>query len=362
MMIRIVADDLTGALDAAAPFARADAPVAVLPAPGATMPDGSWSLNAETRGLPRDAARYAAERAGPLLRGADVAFRKIDSLLRGHVAVEIAASAQAGAFASVVVAPAFPAQGRVTRAGRHYARGTDNSWRAVEVDLAAELAQSGLPARTVTAATLQGGGTFLCDAETEADLAAIAAAHLAAPVLWCGSGGLARALAGPSPLCAAPPGPYLGIVATQAPATLAALEKAPQSLVAITHAGAIAAARRRAGGRLEAGQPAALVLRLPQTDAATAAVALEQFAVEACKLKPAAVFASGGDTLAAVVKAVAADALMVEGEIAPGIALSRIAGGPWNGVPVVSKSGAFQAEDIIMRLFATRAEAFHGQA
>ena len=82
------------------------------------------------------------------LRGADLACKKIDSLLRGRTVDEIAACLESGDFASAVIAPAFPAQQRITRGGRQYWRPTATTeWQPVEVDLLAELRRRGLPIR-----------------------------------------------------------------------------------------------------------------------------------------------------------------------------------------------------------------------
>ena len=63
--------------------------------------------------------------------GASIAYKKVDSLLRGHTLAELAACLQGGAFPFCVVAPAFPYQGRVTRSGvqfRRTAGGTGRQW------------------------------------------------------------------------------------------------------------------------------------------------------------------------------------------------------------------------------------------
>jgi uncharacterized protein YgbK (DUF1537 family) len=147
------------------------------------------AIDAGTRDLDAIAARAAMERLAPLLQGADIAFKKIDSLLRGHVAVELGACMPY--FDHCVLAPAFPFQGRITRGGHQLAR-DGHGWRDSGVDLPAALRECGLtvPVR---------------DAETDADLDAIVTAGrmLSGRVLWCGTGGLAGALAGsrvvPSP-------------------------------------------------------------------------------------------------------------------------------------------------------------------
>ena len=87
--LRLLADDLTGALDSAARFVPVTGPVAVTWQHVA--PEGSVAIDSGTRDLPAEAARQRIERFVPLLDGGEPAFKKIDSLLRGHVALELAA-------------------------------------------------------------------------------------------------------------------------------------------------------------------------------------------------------------------------------------------------------------------------------
>ena len=114
-LVRVVADDLTGALDAAAPLAGLAGPLPVFwDAQAAGGARGSFALDSESRDVPAPASWFEA------LQGADLAYKKIDSLLRGRTVEEIAACLDSDAFASAVIAPAFPAQQRITRGGRQH--------------------------------------------------------------------------------------------------------------------------------------------------------------------------------------------------------------------------------------------------
>jgi uncharacterized protein YgbK (DUF1537 family) len=64
---------------------------------------------------------------------------------------------------------------------------------------------------------------------------------------------------------------------------------------------------------------------------------------------PGCLVVTGGATLFRFVRALEADALLVTGELLPGIALSRLGGGQWPGATVLSKSGAFGAPDLLVR-------------
>lgn len=354
MTLRLVADDLTGALDAAAQFAQMNAPVGVFrDAHGAKSCSGNWALDAATRGRDAAFARSAAECAGQLLRGAGIAFRKIDSMLRGHVVDEIAVTARAGGFASVVVAPAFPSQARITRGGRQLAGSGAGGYEPCSVDLVAALGGFN-PSLVRDARMLRGQGAFLCDAETDADLSRIAAARdgLTPEILWCGTAGLAHALAGNVQPLAAPPGPLLGIIGSRHPVILSELRQPVGGwLIEVDSLRAVHGAVAEAARRIGSGRSAVLLMRLAPSPPDAASSVLRALADAATHLRPHALFASGGDTLAALIDASGADRLDVLGEIAPGMPLSRATGGQWNGMPILSKSGAFAGGVALQSLF-----------
>ncbi len=358
--VRIVADDLTGALDAAAPLVGVAGPLLVLwdeSAAGTTR--GSFALDTESRDRAVPPASLLAA-----LRGADLAYKKIDSLLRGRTVDEIAACLASGEFASAVIAPAFPAQQRITQGGRQHWRPTATAaWQPVEVELVAELRHRGLPIRHAPSADrIAGRGFFLCDATDEDDLSAIVRAGLALPepLLWIGTAGLARALAGPTaPVAPAPlAAPLLLVIGSHHPVTLVQVAQLAahipaEALVTIRlESTDPAAAVEHLAAALASHGRAALVFALPDgTGAETArplfdrvlALAIERVAPPGCLI------VTGGATLFRLVRALGVRALLVSGELLPGIALSRLAGGRWPGATVLSKSGAFGAPDLLVR-------------
>ena len=130
-MLRLLADDLTGALDSAARFVPLVGPVPVVWS--GEPPPGTMAMDSGTRDLdPREAAEAMRRLAGTLV--GDIAFKKIDSLLRGHVVMELAACLPG--FDHCVFAPAFPFQGRITRGGHQLVR-DGNDWRDTGTDLSA---------------------------------------------------------------------------------------------------------------------------------------------------------------------------------------------------------------------------------
>ena len=125
----LIADDLTGALDAGVCFVPQGAKVlvdaaAVEPA-SVDACAGALCVNAATRHM---GAAEAAERVAGLVRAAQTAgvplvVKKTDSALRGNVGAELAAAWRASGARCLHFLPALPVMGRVTRGGVHYIDG-----------------------------------------------------------------------------------------------------------------------------------------------------------------------------------------------------------------------------------------------
>lgn len=198
MVLRLLADDLTGALDSSAEFTGLFDPIKVV-WPDSSMPelDGSLAIDSGTRELDQAQAFAKVTKLAPMLRGATIAFKKIDSLLRGPWVAELAACLQTGDWDACIVAPAFPHQGRCTRGGRQYAFAADGRWRAVGPDVIQQLRQQNIEGRPGDVAATLSSGVTVFDAETEDDLSRIVESGMrySGHVLWCGAGGLASALA-----------------------------------------------------------------------------------------------------------------------------------------------------------------------
>lgn len=125
----LIADDLTGALDAGVCLLPADVLVVTSPE-GVTSElvsscPSAISVNAGTRHL--DAVSAAARVAAlvEVARGSGVSciVKKTDSALRGNVGAELAAAWRASGLPRIHFIPALPEMGRVTRGGVHYVDG-----------------------------------------------------------------------------------------------------------------------------------------------------------------------------------------------------------------------------------------------
>ena len=330
--LRVLADDLTGALDTAARFVPLVGPVPVgwssAGMQAARVP--AAALDTGTRDLGPDAARVAMTRAASFFDGADIAFKKIDSLLRGHVAVELAACLPG--FDHCILAPAFPFQNRVTRGGRQLVR-EPGGWRDTGVSLL------GIDPRV-----------RVYDAASDGDLAAAVAAGRTLPgrVLWCGTGGLAGALAGGAPVPRpALPRPILALIGSDQPVSAAQVASA----VAFHHG--LPDEMDAVIAKLQAGRSAAVTVALPGGTSRVQArraitTAFHQVLTRAGPL--GTLFVSGGETLRFLCGRLGVTRLEVDGEIEPGVPTSIARGGAWDGQRVVSKSGAFGDTLFLSRL------------
>jgi D-threonate/D-erythronate kinase len=284
-------------------------------------------------------------------------YAKIDSLLRGHPAREIAAWWRIGAFERCIIAPAFPHQARVTRGGRQYRR-TDDGWAQLATDLSADLAALGLGVVLRRPGDAAPAGLSLWDAESEADLDAIVATGRAADgqALWCGSGGLAGALT--RSVCArdhrvepALERPILGLFGSDQAVTADQVDTCGRYASIIENGGGsdLADVSRRLNEDGVALVRVAIPKGASRADAATGiARAFGRLALEIAR--PATLVVAGGETLSAVCHALETDHLELVGQIEPGVPCSFMRGGRFDGVRVVSKSGAFGDRDLLRRL------------
>jgi uncharacterized protein YgbK (DUF1537 family) len=81
---------------------------------------------------------------------------------------------------------------------------------------------------------------------------------------------------------------------------------------------------------------------------------LERFLAQALReTRPGLLFLTGGDTADAAITAAAAKGIRIFGEITTGVVRGTLIGGILDGVPVVTKAGAFGGEDTLVVLHKT---------
>jgi uncharacterized protein YgbK (DUF1537 family) len=344
--LRLIADDLTGALDTAAQFTGRIGPLPVLLDRMTAAPEASYALNLSCRdGNERTAVACTRDSLGCYL-GADLAFKKIDSLLRGHWAAELAEIVKSGTFRRIVLAPAVPAHGRVTRDGLQMLAPPSGD-RLLIKDVAAELKCHGVSPR--------GGDVRLLDAESDADLDAIAERYANEPAtLWCGAAGLAKALAQESPRAARPLNqPHLVIVGSRHPVTLRQVE-----VLRAAHPGCLAPMGAepsfigRALTTLETFGCCVVLPALPPglTEMEAAECIARGLGLLSARLpRLGGLTVVGGETFAALCRVLKATRLSVDGEFLHGVPASRIESGLCSGTFCASKSGAFGEPDWLLK-------------
>lgn len=341
--VQIVADDLTGALDAAAPFATPDRPVRLLigKAPvGDLLGLAGLTVSSESRDLDGSTGDTALERAFEMLVRAGVPedrvplrFAKVDSVLRGRPVEETLSRMRLWRSNMCLFAPAFPAMGRRTVDGRHEML-VDGMWQpAVVHDLTAAFRGAAKESRLRRANDTRReirSGVIIGDASEARHLAAHVAALKNRPeMVWAGSRGLAEAIAGTAQSCGVP------------------------ALAAVIVGTAHIATRRQISAAREAGLFETVRLIDPVPEAPDAEVTGARVADAVAALNPSAgqgLLVVGGDTLASVLSAAGGELLDCVGEVAPGVPLSRLRGGRFDGVPLVTKSGGFGAPELLVQL------------
>jgi D-threonate/D-erythronate kinase len=192
-IIVILADDLTSALDGAAPFVSRGMSACVSLVEEAVPNCDVIALDLDSRFLLADVAREGHHAAAQHARGAVVVFKTIDSTLRGNIGAEIAGALIGSGRERAIIAPAFPAAGRTTEGGRQYLYGKPVEQTAFAEDIRTPVHSSLI---TDHLNPVSSNNFEVRDATTERDLdQLVAQLTLDANVLWVGSPGLAAALA-----------------------------------------------------------------------------------------------------------------------------------------------------------------------
>lgn len=190
MVLLIIADDFTGALDTGVQFAARGIKTRVVVGADAALTHQNADVlvvDTETRHLPAAQAYAAVEGLVQRAKYAGFAYlyKKTDSALRGNVGAELAALLSASGSRQLAFLPAFPQMNRVTKSGVQYIDGvpvTESPFgvdpfepvrHAAVTDLLAE--QTDLPAASFPALAADGNvpaedGILVFDAATVDEL------------------------------------------------------------------------------------------------------------------------------------------------------------------------------------------------
>jgi uncharacterized protein YgbK (DUF1537 family) len=361
----IIADDLTGACDAASPFTLRGQRVEVLLTRDAHLSSASViSVSTDSRNT---SERISLLRLRATLRELpifpqDTLFKKIDSLCRDNTFAEIRAVVSRFPEHLFIFAPSFPELGRNVVSGcLHVDHMLEHN-----LDLSSALNHWDIPhclfpkaeslehrLADIRSQVRYKNIVFLCDASSNADLDRVAqtALSLNRKVIWIGSGGLARALANalyrkPNavPTWILGGGALLLCIGSKHPVTMRQI--------------GFAIRRSKAKCVTSGGECAASVTGLLESDAALIwmidrelnSSALRTMLMPFQKDHETTLLLSGGDTAAHLCAALSVESIAIAGELIPGVPWGFIRGGEADGMRVITKSGSFGAEDALISI------------
>ena len=347
LMLAIVADDLTGALDTSAPFVAAGLSVAVAATHEATeaaldRKTDIVAINTASRAAdPDEAARRVARVAEQLRPHApSIVLKKIDSRLKGNVGAESAALAEGTGRGSMIVAPAVPDQARSTRDGAVVGRGVD-----VHLPVRPHFPKLRAEVR---------------DAATDADLDAVVAEGHWSTTLAVGARGLGLAFARSLQMVdAAVPAPFaadgltLFAFGSRDPITdrqVARLAEDHPDLALVEAPG---------GGfalRPSVSLPLAVVCtgEIGGDPTAVASRFADDVSKAVDRLRPSTLVMGGGDTALAILCALGIDVLFPQGEAAPGLPWFTIVPPHGGSMRCVVKSGGFGTVGVLSEFLAVQ--------
>lgn len=344
----LIADDLTGACDAAVQFTASGQRVVVALEMAAVSNPDVLAVSTESRGLSLEEAQQAT--IAMARRFAEIKprilFKKIDSTLRGNAGAEIAATLLAFGCDAAVITPAFPAMKRIVA----------NGWLRVDgpvefrpIELGAYLREQGLGSHRhiccsdVAAAIGDGANYLSVDAVCDADLDVVVQTVMKAKrrILWAGSAGLAAALARnissgieSAAHSARRTGPVLFCIGSTHAAT-AAQQRRLFAERAIYPVSADATARTVADA-LRDGRN--VMIEIPRGRISELCIAE---LLRGAREFAGALALSGGDTASHVCRALHVHSIELHDEVEAGIPWGTLRGGAMDGIAVATKSGAF---------------------
>ncbi len=384
--LAIIADDLTGAADAAVAFANRGHSSRVLLDPGFTAGVDVIAVTTESRHLPPSMAADRVRAMAHHLYGTPLLYKKIDSTLRGNLTAELFALMEAFEVQRALVAPAFPAQGRTTVHGRQLIDGeplerTDfrkqvptsnlreiflraHDARPVGLILLSDVRRGASRINELLSA--RASGIMIADAETDVDLATIARAVLSSGLrLICGSAGLCHPLAQQiqtgRDTSANPPlkarGPIVAIAGSLHSATINQVETARAAGIAVIEpvnfaTRAIDSIVDQAVILIDRGQDVVIASHLVDDSTPSDLAVSDRLARLADRLlrrvKAGGLVLTGGDVASATCRELGIRAIDLFGEVRAGIPYGALRGGGADMMPVVTKAGGFGDADSIV--------------
>ncbi|HKJ66169.1 MAG TPA: four-carbon acid sugar kinase family protein [Desulfopila sp.] len=409
----VIADDLTGGADTGVQFCRIAGRMFLKHYSAETLAcangkAGGLSIFTNSRHVE---AAEAAERVTAALFGVGsdlppLIYKKIDSCLRGNIGAELDAVLRQSRAEISFVAPALPAQGRTTRDDVHMVDGVPVAQTEIGRDPLCPVKESQLSVLLGVQSDFQVGHVGLdwiasdlgelekrlwqlirhgcrhivfdaLSTEHLQTIALLARRHLnKVNILLAGSAGLASAVVDVTAadrqknegFCRPSVRRWLFVCGSASQVMKRQVERLtvqadmrhlylqPDELVA--EEGAPLESPSSGGSDLARSSSGTVMSLAPISEAAAQQV--EPNLLVAAVARHAAsvlqrdsfdgLFLSGGDTAEAVLGDIAAGGICLQEEILPGLVLGAVVGGNYNGLPVVTKAGAFGSDDALLEL------------
>ncbi|HMO83393.1 MAG TPA: four-carbon acid sugar kinase family protein [Lacipirellulaceae bacterium] len=364
----ILADDLTGACDAAAAACVTWGTVAVATSPtGFTSGDvlpSCVAINMDSRGMNAVAAASLTKQVVDLVRrDAEHFIIKVDSTFEGVPGAVIAAALESLPARLAVVCPANPRQGRLVRGGMLVRRDSSelrNLAAMLERDASLPVRQVASWREVTPSRCLPGererasSELFVCDAEDASDLVALVveSGALTPPPLFAGSAALVGTVAAslafsnasrstaPCPTLTAP---FVGIIGSSNPVTEVQVAR-----LAATHPCHFHDVNSSASLEDWNGVGPLLIRIRYGPDMAQRLVPL-LLSLE--RSSPGTLLVSGGETAKAVCDAARSSRLTVFREAFSGVAQCQFDDGSLMAWRLLTKPGGFGDDDLLVRLF-----------
>lgn len=150
--VGIIADDLTGANDTALQFKLNGADTNILLhtdiEPTASDCQQAWAIATESRNISPQEAFDKVKTATQLFVdkiNPDFFYKKIDSTVRGNIAVEVLSMLEVLEWDAAIIMPAFPQEGRITVGGYHLLKGVPIERTEMARDPHSPISESHLP-------------------------------------------------------------------------------------------------------------------------------------------------------------------------------------------------------------------------
>ena len=151
-LVGIIADDLTGANDTALQFHNQGAKTKILLDTSFT-PDRKdvtevWAISSESRNCTSEEALKRVEQTVKTFAdnfSFEYYYKKIDSTVRGHIALETLTMLNILEYDAAIIIPAFPQEGRITVGGYHLLKGIPIGRTEIAIDPHSPILESHIP-------------------------------------------------------------------------------------------------------------------------------------------------------------------------------------------------------------------------